>query len=368
MSIFVTGGAGFIGTNFLFNWFADTNEKLINIDKLTYANNYKHIKILETKKNYLFFKGDIADNKLINFLLKKFKPRAIINFAAETHVDNSIEDPYLFMKTNVIGTQQLLNTTKEYWDKLDRKSKLKFRFIHISTDEVYGSLNKNEKPFCEKNNYNPNSPYSASKASSNLIVRAYFKTYGFPVITTNCSNNYGPYQFPEKLIPLTITNALQNKPIPIYGNGQQVRDWIHVNDHCRALTLILKNGCPGEVYNIGGSNEMTNINVVYEICQIFDQYNKNNVNKYSDLIRFVDDRLGHDQRYAVNNSKIKNDIGWVPLEDFKLGLNKTIWWYLNYLKNKNLSLRQETNFDKNRIKKSININLLKQKRKKNVSF
>ena len=330
--IIVTGAAGFIGTNFVLNSISRSNEKtkIVSFDKLTYAGNFENLRPILNNKNHKFVKGDINDDKIIKRILNREKPRAIINFAAESHVDRSIKGPAEFIQTNIFGTYKLLEQTRKYYEKLTNSEKTSFRFLHISTDEVYGSLKKNEKPFSEKNNYYPNSPYSASKASSDHLVRAWKETYNIPVITTNCSNNYGPYQFPEKLVPLCIINAINNKPLPIYGNGKQIRDWLHVQDHCSAITLVLKKGIIGETYNIGGGNEKTNLEVVNLICEILDKIlpKKNGVS-YKKQITFVKDRPGHDRRYAINSRKIKTQLNWKPKENFNSGINKTIQWYLS---------------------------------------
>jgi dTDP-glucose 4,6-dehydratase len=329
-SILVTGAAGFIGSNFILNYthkYLKTN--YISLDKLTYAGNFENLRPLSNYKNHKFVKGDINNSKIISSIFEKYRPRAIINFAAESHVDRSIKGPTKFMQTNIMGTYKLLEQTRSYYDKLNNSEKNSFRFLHISTDEVYGSLNKNDKPFTEKNNYFPNSPYSASKASSDHLVRAWNETYGIPVITTNCSNNYGPYQFPEKLIPLCIINAINDKPLPIYGDGKQIRDWLYVNDHCDAINLVLKKGKVGETYNIGGENEKTNLEVVNLICEILDKIlpRKNNLS-YKKQIIFVKDRLGHDRRYAIDAKKIQTKLNWKPKENFSSGIVKTIQWYL----------------------------------------
>lgn len=330
MSIMVTGGAGFIGSNFILEWIENFEELIINIDKLTYAGNLQNLNNLQTCKNHIFIKGDIADNKLISSLLYKYKPRSIINFAADTHVDRAIHNPSPFIHNNIVGTFELLETTKNYWNGLNKVEKNLFRFLHVSTDEVFGSLNNQDLPFEENHPYQPNSPYSASKAASNHLVRAYHQTYGLPVLTTNCSNNYGPYHFPEKLIPLIICNALRNKILPIYGDGQQVRDWLYVKDHCCALQRILAAGKIGETYNIGGWNEKTNLEVVETICLILDKLKpKKNSTPYKSQIIFVKDRLGHDRRYAINANKIKQHLDWSPKETFETGLHKTVQWYLD---------------------------------------
>ena len=328
--ILVTGGAGFIGTNFILDWLTQSDEEIINLDNLTYAGNLENLASLKDDKQHIFIKGDICDSTLIISLLTKYKPRAIINFAAESHVDRSIKEPEGFIQTNIVGTFRLLEATRAYWDALENMKKEKFRFLHISTDEVYGSLSSKEKAFDEEHRYEPNSPYSASKAASDHLIRAYHNTYGLPVLTTNCSNNYGPYQFPEKLIPLIIINALTNKPLPVYGDGQQIRDWLYVKDHCDAIRLVLKAGTPGETYNIGGWNEKTNIDIIHTICSLLDTLSPHVGGKhYNEQITFVTDRPGHDRRYAINSNKIKRDLGWEPAETFETGIHKTVQWYLN---------------------------------------
>lgn len=333
MSIIVTGGAGFIGSNFINDWLKKSEEPIINIDKLTYSGNLNNFIDPPDNKKHLFFKGDIQDKGLVTKLLKDYHPRAIINFAAESHVDRSIYEPDIFLRTNIFGTFNLLDCCKKYWGELDKTLKKNFRFLHVSTDEVYGSLNANALAFKETHPYEPNSPYSASKASSDHLVRAYNKTFGLPVLTTNCSNNYGPYQFPEKLIPLIIHNALEFKTLPIYGNGLQIRDWLYVSDHCKAIRAVLEQGKSGEVYNIGGFNEKTNIEVVHTICNLLDQLRpiKENygIKSYQELIAYIEDRPGHDQRYAIDASKIKKDLNWEPEETFQTGIHKTTEWYLN---------------------------------------
>jgi dTDP-glucose 4,6-dehydratase len=328
--ILVTGGAGFIGTNFILDWLTQSDEEIINLDNLTYAGNLENLASLKDDKQHIFIKGDICDSALIISLLTKYKPRAIINFAAESHVDRSIKEPEGFIQTNIVGTFRLLEATRAYWDTLENMKKEKFRFLHISTDEVYGSLSSKEEAFDEEHRYEPNSPYSASKAASDHLIRAYHKTYGLPVLTTNCSNNYGPYQFPEKLIPLIISNALTNKPLPVYGDGQQIRDWLYVKDHCSAIRRVLEAGAPGETYNIGGWNEKTNIDIIHTICSLLDTLSPHADGKhYNDQITFVTDRPGHDRRYAINSNKIKQDLGWKPAETFETGIHKTVQWYLN---------------------------------------
>lgn len=330
MTIFVTGGAGFIGSNFILNWVENSQEKIINIDKLTYAGNLENLKSVEDNPNYLFVEGDIADNALIESLYKLHQPRALINFAAESHVDRSIHTPQDFIYTNILGTFNLLETSLRFWKALKDSEQKNFRFLHVSTDEVYGSLGKDDHPFLETNSYQPNSPYSASKASSDHLVRAYFHTYGLPVLTTNCSNNYGPFQFPEKLIPLCISNALTGELLPIYGDGMQIRDWLYVNDHCNAINRVLEIGSIGEVYNIGGCNEKTNIDVVKTICLILDELKpKLDGKSYEEQIKFIKDRPGHDRRYAIDARKIQNKLKWNPSETFESGIRNTIQWYLN---------------------------------------
>ena len=330
MAILVTGGAGFIGANFLNSWISCYDELVINLDKLTYAGNIENLQSINKNDNYLFIEGDICDPNLVSEILYEYHPRYLINFAAESHVDRSIYGPADFIETNIYGVFNLLESSKNFWSKLKKQDKDNFRFLHISTDEVYGSLEPNEKPFTELNRYQPNSPYSASKASADHLVRAYFHTYGLPVLTTNCSNNYGPYQFPEKLIPLVIYNALSGKDIPIYGDGSQIRDWLYVDDHCNAIIKVLEGGKVGEVFNVGGNNEKSNIEVVNLICKHLDQIIPKNDNKsYSSQIIYVEDRAGHDRRYAIDSSKLKKQLGWTPKESFDTGILKTVKWYLN---------------------------------------
>ena len=333
MTILVTGGAGFIGSNFIHHWLQNYDETVINLDKLTYAGNLQNLADFDKDNRHIFIKGDIADNTLVHQLLAKYTPRYVVNFAAESHVDRSIDAPDAFIKTNVMGTFALLDATLRYWQELHGDKQNNFRFLHVSTDEVYGSLSPDADAFTEQNRYEPNSPYSASKASSDHLVRAYYHTYGLPVLTTNCSNNYGAYQFPEKLIPLMIHNALNHKPLPIYGDGLQIRDWLYVNDHCRAIDKVLANGRVGQVYNVGGLNEMANIDIVHIICDALDTLRPiapdSSINSYRDLITHVTDRLGHDRRYAVDAQKIQNELGWQPLESFTTGITKTIHWYLD---------------------------------------
>ena len=329
--ILVTGGAGFIGGNFILDWLVDPRaEGIINLDKLTYAGNLVTLVSLNDDPRHVFVHGDIGDKELVAKLFKDYQPRAIVNFAAESHVDRSIHGPTEFVSTNIVGTFNLLECAREYWNGLGESAKKSFRFHHVSTDEVYGSLSATDPAFTETNSYEPNSPYSASKAASDHLVRAWFHTYGFPVLTTNCSNNYGPYHFPEKLIPLVILNALNGKPLPIYGDGHQIRDWLYVGDHCSAIREVLAKGRLGETYNIGGFNEMTNIDVVKTICAILDELKPRSDGKsYDDQITYVKDRLGHDRRYAIDASKLERELGWRPAETFGTGIRKTVQWYLD---------------------------------------
>jgi dTDP-glucose 4,6-dehydratase len=329
--ILVTGGAGFIGANFVLNWLSSSDaEGVVNLDKLTYAGNLENLKQLAKDSRHIFMRGDIGNKELITKLLTTYRPQAIVNFAAESHVDRSIHGPAEFIQTNIVGTFNLLECAREYWGSLEDVEKERFRFHHVSTDEVYGSLSPVAPAFKETNPYQPNSPYSASKAASDHLVRSWFHTYGFPVVTTNCSNNYGPYHFPEKLIPLVILNALNEKPLPIYGDGQQVRDWLYVGDHCSAIREVLANGRLGETYNIGGWNEKSNLDVVKAICSILDQLKPRIDGKqYADQITFVKDRPGHDRRYAIDASKVERELGWRPIETFETGIQKTIQWYLD---------------------------------------
>ena len=329
--ILVTGGAGFIGGNFVQEWLKiPNNEALINLDKLTYAGNLTNLRSLENDTRHIFIHGDIGDRTLVAGLLDKYKPRAVINFAAESHVDRSIHGPSEFIHTNIVGTFNLLECTRDYWNALQGAEKKDFRFHHVSTDEVYGSLALSDPAFNEANPYEPNSPYSASKAASDHLVRAWFHTYGLPVVTTNCSNNYGPYHFPEKLIPLVILNAIDGKPLPVYGDGQQIRDWLYVADHCSAICEVLAKGQVGQTYNVGGWNEKTNLEVVNTICQILDELRPRSDGKpYADQITFVKDRPGHDRRYAIDASKIERELGWRPAETFDTGIRKTVQWYLD---------------------------------------
>ncbi len=329
MTVLVTGGAGFIGSNFVLDWFATHNEPLINLDKLTYAANLKNLASLESNPDYLFVEADIADSACIKKLLSQHQVRAIIHFAAESHVDRSIDGPEDFIQSNIVGTFRLLEAARTYWSQLPQDLKQTFRFIHVSTDEVYGTLAPHAPAFTETHRYEPNSPYSASKAASDHLVRAYYHTYNMPVITTNCSNNYGPYQYPEKLIPLCIQNALAGKALPIYGDGQQIRDWLFVSDHCAAISTVLKKGALGEVYNIGGWNEKTNLEVVHTICSLLDELApREDGRAYTTQISYVTDRPGHDRRYAIDASKIALELGWKPVETFDSGIRKTVQWYL----------------------------------------
>ena len=329
--IMVTGGAGFIGANFVLSWLMSPNaEGIVNLDKLTYAGNLANLETLEKDARHTFVHGDIGDKLLVAQLLEEYRPRAIVNFAAESHVDRSIYGPADFIQTNIVGTFNLLECTREYWGNLLGDEKRQFRFHHVSTDEVYGSLSASDHAFRETNPYGPNSPYSASKAASDHLVRAWFHTYGMPVVTTNCSNNYGPYHFPEKLIPLVILNALDGKPLPVYGDGQQIRDWLYVGDHCSAIREVLANGRLGETYNIGGWNEKANLEVVNTICKILDELKPRADKKsYTEQITFVKDRPGHDRRYAIDASKIEKELGWRPAETFDTGIRKTVEWYLD---------------------------------------
>ena len=329
--ILVTGGAGFIGANFILDWLAVPGaDEVLTLDKLTYSGNLVNLASFDGDPRLKFVQGDIADQNLLSQLLLKYQPRAIINFAAETHVDRSIQNPKNFVQTNIVGTFGLLECALKYWNYLDGSAKKIFRFHHVSTDEVYGSLSETALAFTETNTYEPNSPYSATKAASDHLVRAWFHTYGFPVITTNCSNNYGPYHFPEKLIPLVILNALNGKPLPIYGDGKQIRDWLYVGDHCSAIREVLAKGKLGETYNIGGWNEKANIDVVRTICTILDELKpRADGNSYEKQIAFVRDRPGHDRRYAIDAGKIERELGWRPTETFDTGIRKTVQWYLD---------------------------------------
>jgi dTDP-glucose 4,6-dehydratase len=328
--ILVTGGAGFIGSNFVHTWLSQTDEPLVNLDKLTYAGNLANLKSVANDARHLFVKGDIGDQGVVERLLAEHRPRAVINFAAESHVDRSIHGPDAFVQTNVVATFRMLESIRGYWQAAPGAVRDAFRLLHVSTDEVYGSLAPSDSPFAETNRYLPNSPYSASKAASDHLVRAWHHTYGLPTLTTNCSNNYGPYHFPEKLIPLVIHNALRDKPLPIYGDGQQVRDWLYVEDHCRAIMRVLEAGREGEVYNIGGWNEKTNLDVVRTICLLLDDLRpRADGASYTQQIAFVRDRPGHDRRYAIDARKIERELGWRPRETFESGLARTICWYLD---------------------------------------
>lgn len=328
--ILVTGGAGFIGSNFVLDWLAQGDEPVINVDKLTYAGNLNNLASLNQDQRHIFVQGDIGDQAHMARLLAEHRPRAIIHFAAESHVDRSISGPAAFIETNVNGTFALLEAARAYWSALAAADKAAFRFLHVSTDEVYGSLGPDDAPFTETTPYAPNSPYSASKAASDHLVRAYFHTYGMPVLTTNCSNNYGPYHFPEKLIPLIITNARAGKALPIYGDGQQVRDWLFVSDHCTAIRRVLADGRLGEVYNVGGWNEKANLEVVHTLCDILDQLDPKAQGSYREQITYVQDRPGHDRRYAIDARKLERELGWKPAETFESGIRKTVQWFLDH--------------------------------------
>ncbi|MEY4593219.1 MAG: hypothetical protein RIR18_2114 [Pseudomonadota bacterium] len=329
LSILVTGGAGFIGANFVLDWLAQSDETVVNLDKLTYAGNLQTLVTLQGDERHIFVHGDICNRTLVDQLLTQHQPRAIIHFAAESHVDRSIHGPAEFVRTNIEGTFNLLEAAKAYWLGLSEQHKSVFRFHHVSTDEVYGSLSLTDPPFAEAHPYEPNSPYSASKAASDHLVRAWFHTYGFPVVTTNCSNNYGPYHFPEKLIPLMIVNALAGKPLPVYGDGQQIRDWLYVKDHCAAIRCVLADGRLGETYNVGGWNEKPNIEIVLTVCALLDELSpRADGESYKTQIAYVMDRPGHDRRYAIDARKIERELGWKPAETFETGIRKTVEWYL----------------------------------------
>lgn len=329
MTILVTGAAGFIGANFVLDWLAQSDEPVVNLDLLTYAGNLENLDSLEGDVRHTFVRGDIGDSQLVASLFAKHQPRAVVNFAAESHVDRSIHGPEDFIQTNVVGTFHLLESVRAYWGTLSEEDKKAFRFLHVSTDEVYGSLAKDDPAFTEENKYEPNSPYSASKAASDHLVRAYHHTYGLPVLTTNCSNNYGPYHFPEKLIPLCILNALAGKSLPIYGDGQQVRDWLYVKDHCSAIRRVLEAGQVGETYNVGGWNDKANLDVVNTLCEVLGELSpRSDGLSYKTQITFVKDRPGHDRRYAIDASKIERELGWKPAETFETGIRKTVIWYL----------------------------------------
>lgn len=327
--ILVTGGAGFIGANFILDWLRASDEPVLNLDKLTYAGNRENLAELAGDPRYAFVQGDIGDQKRLDGLLQQHRPRAVINFAAESHVDRSIHGPGEFIQTNIVGTFSLLESARAYFASMNDDEKGAFRFLHVSTDEVYGSLAASDPAFSETNRYEPNSPYSASKAASDHLVRAYHHTYGLPVLTTNCSNNYGPYQFPEKLIPLMIVNALAGKPLPVYGDGQQIRDWLYVTDHCAAIRRVLAAGSLGETYNVGGWNEKPNLDIVHAICDLLDELRPRADGKsYREQITYVTDRPGHDRRYAIDAGKIERELGWRPAETFDSGIRKTVQWYL----------------------------------------
>jgi dTDP-glucose 4,6-dehydratase len=328
--ILVTGGAGFIGANFVLDWLAHSDEPVVNLDLLTYAGNRENLAALANDPRHIFVHGDIGDATLLAQLLELHQPRAVLNFAAESHVDRSIHAPEEFIQTNVVGTFRLLEAVRGYWSKLEGDARNVFRLLHVSTDEVYGSLGKEAPAFSETHRYEPNSPYSASKAASDHLVRAYHHTYGLPVLTTNCSNNYGPFHFPEKLIPLMIVNALADKALPVYGDGQQIRDWLYVKDHCSAIRRVLEAGAVGEVYNVGGWNEKPNLDIVHTVCALLDELRGRADGKsYAEQITYVTDRPGHDRRYAIDASKIERELGWKPAETFDTGIRKTVAWYLD---------------------------------------
>ena len=330
MSVLITGGAGFIGANFVLDWVANTDEKIINLDKLTYAGNMASLASLQNNPQHVFVQGDIGDDKLLPKLLAEHQPRAVLNFAAESHVDRSIHGPGDFIETNIVGTFRLLESVRGYWQALAPEAQQQFRFLHVSTDEVYGSLSPQDPAFSENNKYEPNSPYSASKAASDHLVRAWHHTYGLPVLTTNCSNNYGPLHFPEKLIPLMIVNALAGKPLPVYGDGMQVRDWLYVKDHCSAIRRVLEGGQLGETYNVGGWNEKPNIEIVNTVCALLDEMRpRADGQSYATQITYVKDRPGHDRRYAIDARKLEKELGWRPAETFETGIRKTVAWYLD---------------------------------------
>jgi dTDP-glucose 4,6-dehydratase len=329
--ILVTGGAGFIGANFVLDWLAVHDEPVINLDKLTYAGNVENLQSLQGDARHTLVQGDIGDRALLTQLLATHQPRAVINFAAESHVDRSIHGPGEFIQTNIVGTFNLLEAVRGYWSELPAEQKSAFRFLHVSTDEIYGSLKKDDPAFTESSHIEPNSPYSASKAASDHLVRAWHHTYGLPVLTTNCSNNYGPYHFPEKLIPLLIVNSLAGKPLPVYGDGQQIRDWLYVKDHCSAIRRVLEAGRLGETYNVGGWNEKANIDIVHTVCALLDELRPRTDGKpYKDQITFVTDRPGHDRRYAIDARKLERELGWTPAETFESGIRKTVQWYLDH--------------------------------------
>ncbi|HZR02082.1 MAG TPA: dTDP-glucose 4,6-dehydratase [Burkholderiales bacterium] len=330
MTILVTGGAGFIGSNFILEWLARSDVPVVNLDKLTYAGNVRSLRTLEGDRRYALVVGDIADSALVEEVLRHHRPRAIINFAAESHVDRSIHGPDDFVQTNIVGTYRLLQAARGYWSALPEQERAAFRFLHVSTDEVYGSLGPTDPSFAETHAHQPNSPYAASKAASDHLVRAWHHTYGLPVVTTNCSNNYGPFHFPEKLIPLCIHNALSGKPLPLYGDGKQIRDWLYVTDHCAAIRRVLKAGRIGETYNVGGNAERTNLEVVRTLCDVLDEMApRADGNSYHSQITFVPDRPGHDRRYAIDSTKLQRELGWRPTETFETGIRKTVRWYLD---------------------------------------
>lgn len=331
MTILVTGAAGFIGSNFVLDWFNQSDEDIVSLDLLTYAGNRDNLSALDSNPRHHFIKGDIRDKALISELIKKFEVRAVIHFAAESHVDRSVRGSVDFIDTNIVGTYRLLETVREYWSQLSDIPKKSFRFLHVSTDEVYGSLEKKDPAFTEKSQYRPNNPYSASKAASDHLVRAWNQTYGLPILTMHCSNNYGPYQFPEKLIPLSIMNALKVKPIAIYGDGQHIRDWLYVKDHCRAIRVVLEKGQLGETYHVGSQNEKTNLEVVKALCSILDELKpKADGSSYANQITYVQDRPGHDKRYAIDSTKLERELHWKSEENFESGLRTTIQWYLDH--------------------------------------
>lgn len=329
--ILVTGGAGFIGSNFVLDWLAQSDEPVVNLDKLTYAGNLENLASLRGDARHIFEQGDLGDRALVERLLGEHKPCVVINFAAESHVDRSIHGPEDFIQTNIVGTFRLLEAARAYWSALPEPEKTAFRFLHVSTDEVYGTLSKDDPPFAESNPFEPNSPYSASKAASDHLVRAWHHTYGLPVLTTNCSNNYGPYHFPEKLIPLMIVNALAGKALPVYGDGMQIRDWLYVKDHCSAIRRVLEAGRLGETYNVGGWNEKPNIEIVHTVCALLDELRpKADGSSYATQITHIQDRPGHDRRYAIDARKIERELGWKPAETFETGIRKTVQWYLDH--------------------------------------
>jgi len=328
--ILVTGGAGFIGSNFVLDWLSRYDESVVNLDKLSYAGNLENLSSLQGDTRHVFVRGDIGDSRLVSSLLMKHRPRAVVHFAAESHVDRSIHSPSTFIETNINGTFILLQAALKYWTNLNKKEKSSFRFLHVSTDEVYGTLSRDAPPFSEVTAYAPNSPYSASKAASDHLVRAYLHTYRLPTLTINCSNNYGPYQFPEKLIPLMITHALAGKSLPVYGDGQQIRDWLYVSDHCAAIRRVLEAGSPGQTYNIGGWNEKTNLEITHTLCDLLDRMSPATHGKsYRTQIMHITDRPGHDRRYAIDARKIERELGWRPTETFDSGILKTVKWYLD---------------------------------------